>query len=200
MKLRMERDAQFATECPAVPDQTCQRILNITPPCPICRGGGINFDINADNTGANVCKCKENLNTYKDQSDMLENFHKTENSTTTDVQEDTEGIWRHENADDTCRCELCTTQQHVLDKYKDRPEELDLETNKPDTNIDDKKPMEYFGPWSVADGLKCHGLPTEQDDLLLPHSYNYKYPSSVQCRCVQNDNGLQPLGQDGKVR
>ena len=203
MTALMQRNLQFARECPASANPTCSRILNHPDPCPMCWAGGYEQQLvtcGADETDSKpTCLpklCQDHLKNPSCGNRLPEDL--TAQTQQTCAHGDNTLIIEKEITGYADECNEGRRPSHqIMNDLRPKMEsatscgrpnssypETDTACEAKEVNM--KGDADQFGPWVDSHRQQCLSLPQEEEAILVPEVYHFKLPSTVHCWCKLN--------------
>ena len=204
MTALMQRNLQFARECPTSANQTCSRILNHPDPCPMCWAGGYEHQLatgGADEPDSkptclpNLCRdhlknqpcCNRSPEDLTAQTQQAcahgDNALVIEKEITGYADECNEGKRHSYQIMNDIRPKMESATSCDIGPKASYPE---TETACEAKEVNMKGDADQFGPWVDSHREQCLSLPQEEEAILVPEVYHFKLPSSIHCWCKLN--------------
>ena len=196
----MQRNLQFARECPTSANPTCSRILNHPDPCPMCWAGGYEQQLvtgGADEPDSKpTCLpklCQDHLKNTSCCNRLPEDL--TAQTQQTCAHGDNALVNEKKIIDCTDECALACADKckhpsyQILNDLRPKMESAsypETETACETKEVNMKGDADQFGPWVDSHRQQCLSLPQEEEAILVPEVYHFKLPSSVHCWCTLN--------------
>ena len=192
MKMRMERDAQFAEETFTHRIATCSRIANQGHHCSVCWPGHRGFAYGSS------LQDKGEINNHFSTTYGCSFCRNGKGNVETEVEKTMSGIppsHKKETASNTGTVPENSTVQYKRDvSYTSENLDAQITANSDaeDVAVDENKAetrqkMDDFGPWEDSTATECFSVPESESAVLVPHIFNFKLPSSNHCTCRCSD-------------